>query len=324
MISTINKKYIISILALCMIINFSADAQKKTPIIFKWQDNHAKNIVGRYLKKDAMIKMDETTIHINYSMDKNKPYLLLIQGMGSNARSNYRREIKALSKKYNLLLPDLIYFGESTSTSNNYSPDYQAEQIHKVINLLGITEKINVMGYSYGGLVAAMYNEKYPESVNKLIIVDGLVKYLSKEKSDSLANAVGAKALIDVVVPCTLQDFDASQKAISSKKMQMSNGIKRKVIAYYFTPFKDIRLLQSDYLINNQTRYQQYNYNLDKTKTLLIWGEKDGVVPLETGQKLHANFPNTELIVYPNVKHDLLFSQPKKLSRDVIKFLGKE
>ena len=296
-------------------------AQKETPLIFQWQDNHAKNILHKYLKKDEMIKMDETTIHISYSMDKNKPYLLLLQGMGSNARSNYRKEIKALSKKYNLLLPDLIYFGESTSTSKNYSPDYQAEQIHKVIIQLGITEKINVMGYSYGGLIAAMYNEKYNESVNKLIIVDGLVKYISKEKSDSLANAVGAKALIDVVVPCTLPDFDASQRAISSKKMSISNGIKRKVIAYYFQPFKDIRLLQSNYLIIHQTQYQQYNYNLDKTKTLLIWGEKDGVIPLETGKKLHATFPNTKLITYPDTKHDVLFSQSKQLNKDVINFL---
>ena len=218
-------------------------------------------------------------------------------------------------------MPDLIYFGESTSTSKNYSPDYQAEQIHNVINQLGITEKINVMGYSYGGLVAAMYNQKYNETVNKLIIVDGLVKYLSKTKSDSLANAVGAKALIDVVVPCTLEDFDASQRAISTKKMQISNGIKRKVIAHYFIPYKDIRLLQSDYLINHQTQYQQYNYNIDKTKTLLIWGEKDGVVPLETGQKLHAAYPDTKLITYPDTRHDVLFSQSKKLNEDVINFL---
>ena len=36
---------------------------------------------------------------------------------------------------------------------------------------------------------------------------------------------------------------------------------------------------------------------------LLIWGEKDEIVPLEVGRKLARNIPNSKLVVVPNCGH---------------------
>lgn len=36
---------------------------------------------------------------------------------------------------------------------------------------------------------------------------------------------------------------------------------------------------------------------------LLIWGEKDKIVPLEVGRKLAGNIPNAKLVVVPNCGH---------------------
>ena len=36
---------------------------------------------------------------------------------------------------------------------------------------------------------------------------------------------------------------------------------------------------------------------------LLIWGEKDKIVPLEIGRKLAGNIPNSKLVVVPNCGH---------------------
>jgi len=63
-----------------------------------------------------------------------------------------------------------------------------------------------------------------------------------------------------------------------------------------------------DYLFERQTIYQSYNYNLDKTQTLLIWGAKDGAIPISVGNSLQKAFPNsTKLIIFskPNMMHIL-------------------
>lgn len=301
---------------------YSLQAQDKTPAIFRWQDNYAKKNIHKYVKGDTLIKTSNAVIHIHYSKDNTKPYLLMLHGMGANARTNWGSQVKTLSKQFNLILPDLIYFGESTSSSNNYSIELQVEQIHEAILKLGINSKLNVMGFSYGGLTAAMYNQLHHDDVLKLIIIDGPVKFYSGQLADSLANLVGVKTIKNVIVPPTIADFDGMKKAVMSRGFPTTKKLKRKIIRCFFMPTKTIRDAQMDYLFERQSIYQGYDYYIDKTPTLLIWGEKDGAVPISVGNNLHKAFPNTtQLLVFPKAKHDAHFRESKKVNKAVIEFL---
>lgn len=297
-------------------------AKADVPAMFRWQDKQAKKHVKKYLQHDTLLKTSEATLHISYNNDTLKPFLLLLHGMGANARSNWYNQIKPLSKKFNLIMPDLIYFGESTTLTQNISVEFQAQQIHEAILKLGITGKINIMGFSYGGLTAAMYNELFYNEVSKLIIIDGPVKFFSGQMADSLAKSVGIKGMNNMIVPGTIEEFDGMQKAVMSSSFPITKKMKRKIITHFFEPTKEIRNKQMTYLIEHQTTYQNYTYNLDKTPTLLIWGGKDGVVPPSVGIALNKAFPNTtKLIIYPKAKHDAHFSETKKLNKAVIQFI---
>ncbi len=297
-------------------------SQTKTPAIFKWQDKLARKNIHKHLAYDTIVKTSQANIHISYSKDTTKPYLLLLHGMGANARTNWSSQIAPLSKKFNLILPDLVYFGESTSSSGDYSVEFQVQQIREAILRLGITSKLNVMGFSYGGLTAAMYNQLHQSEVIKLIIIDGPVKFYSGELADSVANLVDVKTIKNLIAPITLDDFDGMQKAVMSKKFPMSKKLKLKLLAHFFSPTKTIRDAQMDYLFLRQKIYQHYSYNLELTQTLLIWGQKDGAVPISVGNNLHKAFPNTtQLLVFPKAKHDAHFRNSKQLNKAVIEFL---
>jgi pimeloyl-ACP methyl ester carboxylesterase len=301
---------------------FSLVSQTKIPAMFRWQDKYATKNIHKYVKGDTLINTSNAVIHLHYSKDNTKPYLLMLHGMGANARTNWGSQLKELSKHFNLILPDLIYFGESTSASNNYSIELQVEQIHEALMKLGVTSKINVMGFSYGGLTAAMYNQLHQSEVIKLIIIDGPVKFYSGELADSLANLVDVKTIKNLIAPITLADFDGMQKAVMSKKFPMSKKLKLKLLAHFFSPTKTIRDAQMDYLFLRQKIYQHYNYNLELTQTLLIWGQKDGAVPISVGNNLHKAFPNTtQLLVFSKAKHDAHFRNSKQLNKAVIEFL---
>ena len=219
-------------------------------------------------------------------------------------------------------MPDLIYFGESSSTSQIVSVEFQVQQIHEAISKLGITEKIHIMGFSYGGLTAAVFNQLFHSKVNKLVIIDGPVKYYSNQMADSMAHSLGVKDINRLIVPTTIQEFDGMRKAVMSSDFRLSNNMKQKILTYKFLPFKEIRDKQMNYLISHESTYQNYNYNLDKTETLLIWGEKDGVIPSNVGIRLHNAYPHTtKLIIYSDAKHDAHFSKSKQLNTDVLNFL---
>lgn len=290
--------------------------------MFRWQDQHARKHLKHYVHHDTLMATSAATLHISYNSDPEKPYLLMLHGMGANARSNWSSQIGPLSKQFNVILPDLIYFGESTSSSQNYSVEFQAQQIHEALLSLGIADSLHVMGFSYGGLCAAMYNELYQPQVRKLIIIDGPVKFFSARMADSLASAVGVKGMNNVVAPTTIEGFDAMKQAVMSSWFPATKSLKRKVITYFFLPSKATRDLQMNYLVANERHYRNYSYNIDKTPTLLIWGARDGVIPLSVGKALHAAYPaTTRLLVFPKAKHDAHFKERKALNKAVIAFL---
>lgn len=296
----------------------------QTPFVFQQQEKYVNRQIHRYLKKDTVIETSGAKIHINYSNNTYKPFLLLLHGMGANARSNWFKQVPYLSRYYNLLVPDLIYFGESTSKENNYSPEFQAVQINQVIKGLNITSKINVMGFSYGGLVAAIYNQLFPDHVGKLIVIDGPVKFFSGQMADSVARIAGTSDITALLVPQTLKDLKCLRKAALSKRIPTTKSFKKKLIAHFFAPYLDTRKKQITYLFTNQLLYQNYSYNLNTTPTLFVWGAKDGVVPLSVGKSLNACFPKTtQLLVFKKAKHDVQFRYSNSLNKAIIEFLKK-
>jgi pimeloyl-ACP methyl ester carboxylesterase len=313
-------------LILFLFISHTILAQTKQPMMFRWQDKHARKHLKKYIAHDTLIKTSAAVLHISYNTKPGKPYLLMLHGMGANARTNWSSQIGPLSEQFNLILPDLIYFGESTSASNNYSVEFQVEQIHEALLSLGMSESLDVMGFSYGGLVAATYNGLYREQVKKLVIIDGPVKFFSSRMADSLAKSVGIDRINNLIAPTTPAEFDGMLKAvISSTAFPATKRLKRKIIRFFFTPTKAIRDRQMDYLAQHETYYQGYDYKLDKTETLLIWGEKDGVIPVSVGKALHAAYPQTtRLLLFPRAKHDAHFKERKALNVSVIDFLTRQ
>ena len=86
-------------------------AQTKIPRMFSMQDKFAKKNIKKHIKHDTLIATSDAILHISYSNENDKPTLLLLHGMGANARTNWSSQIKTLSKSFNLiasLLVDLV------------------------------------------------------------------------------------------------------------------------------------------------------------------------------------------------------------------------
>jgi pimeloyl-ACP methyl ester carboxylesterase len=303
-------------------LNFLLSAQERVPKAFRMQEKKVTKRIHKYVHHDTLIETSGAYIHLNYSNNPQKPYLLLLHGMGVDGRTNWYSQLKQLSKHYNLIVPDLIYFGGSKSKKKDYSVEFQAEQIHEMLEKLVIESTVHVMGFSYGGLTAAVYNELYPNKKSKLILIDAPVKFYSTPMADSMANLCGVKSMSNIIVPQNLNDFAALEKAVLSRKFPISKKMKLKFISHYITPTLQIRQNQINYLKTEEKTYQNYTYHLESTKTLLIWGAKDGVVPLSVGEALNKAYPTTtQLLVFKKAKHDVHFRYSKKLNTAVLEFL---
>ena len=79
-----------------------------------------------------------------------------------------------LEDKFELILPDLRGFGESTTVGAPYSMDDYASDIAGLLDQFGI-QKAAVAGHSMGGYVALAFAKLYPERVSGLALISSQV-----------------------------------------------------------------------------------------------------------------------------------------------------
>jgi pimeloyl-ACP methyl ester carboxylesterase len=57
------------------------------------------------------------------------------------------------------------------------------------------------------------------------------------------------------------------------------------------------------------------------TPTLIIWGERDELLPRADGSALAAAIPGSRLVVYPDTGHLVLWEQPARVASDLTAFV---
>ncbi|WP_411978322.1 alpha/beta fold hydrolase [Streptomyces scopuliridis] len=73
---------------------------------------------------------------------------------------------------YTVIAPDLRGTGGSAVTEAGYDRDNQARDVHELLQALGLTGPVRMVGHDIGGMVAFSYARLYPEKVHKLALVD--------------------------------------------------------------------------------------------------------------------------------------------------------
>lgn len=305
--------------------NNYAQYQDDYSYLFKVIERKQQKNVQKYCPNSILAKTSKATIYYHTNaVDPKKPNLVLLHGMGLDAKTNWSKQIKTFTKNFNVFIPDLVYFGKSTSDTSNFSVEFQAQQIHEAVcQHFGNTAKLNIVGFSYGGLTAAIFNYLYSFKINKLVIADGPVKFFTEAMADSIASRNKVPKFTNVIVPETNDQLKVTFKLSVSKQIHVPNFLKKKIIRFFFLKYKKYRHAQMNYLLNNKEFYNTCNYSLDKTNTLLIWGEKDGVIPISVGYQLNQQFPKTtKLMVFKKAKHDAHFRNAKQFNKIITLFLN--
>ncbi|RHN42901.1 putative triacylglycerol lipase [Medicago truncatula] len=88
----------------------------------------------------------------------NKPSLLLLHGMGANAMWQWNEFISQLTRRFNIYVPDLLFFGEAHTSKPNRTESFQAQCVAALMEA-HCARRMNVVGVSYGGFVGGESGE---------------------------------------------------------------------------------------------------------------------------------------------------------------------
>lgn len=151
-----------------------------------------------------------TTIHF-WAPPKStsKPSLLLLHGFGPAAPWQWRRQVAALSPHFDLCVPDLLFFGGSSTASPERSEAFQAACVARLMEIRGV-RRYSVMGTSYGGFVAYRMAAAAGEgrAVERVVIASSAVN-LVREDSEGLLRRGKAERVEDLMLPASAAQLRA-------------------------------------------------------------------------------------------------------------------
>ena len=247
------------------------------------------------------------------------PTVIFLHGFGGNGLYTWWSQAKALSKTHRVIVPDLLWFGGSDSTSIP-SLDAQAEAVQALVDhLVPSGETVDVLGISYGGFVALRYGQIDPKRQRSLVLVDSPGRFFDDQDEKDLLARYKVDTVEELFVPTTTERVRALIQLAYHKPPPLPEPLLKDLKAKVFSAHQDEqRELLTD--LNTKREHYQSTPFASYKKSLVIWGEFDQVFPLEIAHKL-AGEMKAELLIVHNAGHAPVFDRPKIVNQRLQSFL---
>lgn len=250
-----------------------------------------------------------------------KPVLLLIPGFGLNAIWHWNAQVGPMSRHFDVIVPDLIFFGGSTTSSSQRSEIFQAEAFIKLLDVLGVADRhLYIAGTSYGGFVAYhMARLLGPERIKRVVIASSdLLK--SEEDDKELMARAGVDNLVDLMLPN------------NTKTLKSLLGLTTYRAPKFMPEFLLRDIMRSHYKDNTERKLEILNGLTVGTKdfelaplqqdVLVIWGEGDQVFNVKNAHKMKEKLgDNAKLEILPKTGHMPHQEDSKRFNKILSNFL---
>ena len=254
--------------------------------------------------------------------------LLLLHGLGDSAQ-DWHWVMPALVQRYRVYAPDLPGSGTSAKPPADYSPRFYARFVHDFLDAVGVADAA-IAGHSFGGLTAICFALAAPARVRALVLVDSAG--LGREVNIGL-RLVSAPAYGDVTALWAQTPPGNIQRMLARTALQFARPgrVPRAWLADQY------RLAQQPGFLPATLRELRAQVNLAGQRnvvldqlprltmpTLLIWGDRDQVVPVHHAHAALAQLQGGQLTVIPDCGHVPHVEQPKRFANVLRTFLDEQ
>lgn len=267
---------------------------------------------------EHFVKVENGTVHF-WTGGEGEP-LMMMHGFGTGSEFQLKEQVKPLGKKYFLILPDLMWFGESYSEKEDYSIDFQAETLEQLMDSMSI-EKFHLMGLSLGGMVASVMAINNPNRVQKLVIVDSPVAPYLFTMDESLVIAERMSySPVDALVPSSLDGVRFLMQFGYHKPPKAPNFVLKDALKYLRQNLKQ-RIGIAKYIEENAGNlFTNTGYNI--TQETLVLGAEYSFMPVEAGKRIAERIgKNATYKMVTDSAHQIMDDNPEEFNQFVLEFL---
>ncbi len=253
--------------------------------------------------------------------------IILIHGFGAK-KETWIAQIGALSEKYKVISLDLRGTGKSERPNILYTMDLFADDIKGLLNFLGI-EKAHIAGRSMGGMIAQHFVLKYPERVNKLILITTTAGFPDEQGVELVIK--GRVDQIETFKKKPETSFWQLARIVFHPKFRQQMKVDPKKKFHDIWNVDDLikesmkNPSNSQDIINQGHAIKKHNI-LDKlgeikTKTLIIASSHDRLTSKSSMEEMHKRIPNSVLKIIQKAGHFSHLSRAPEFNKILLEFL---
>lgn len=269
--------------------------------------------------------------------------LLLVPGGGGGSHDYFYPHFSSLADSFQVIYYDAFGRGLSERTKNlkEYSFERDVDEIESLRNALGLG-KINILGHSFSGATVQAYAVKYPNSVNKIILIDPLTTGKAYQELTDRFN----QHIADL-----FPEIDAKIKTIRAKGIKSSHNEHQMAYLehfenifsfFYFFDHHQPPLVwdsitfnpdvyyalagdDADFVIGGDVKNLDFTAGLQKlpNQILIITGRFDQVVFPRLVVEFKNKLPNARLIFMEKSGHNPFIEENEETMSVIRQFLKK-
>ncbi len=286
---------------------------------------------GEWLRIDWADRVRKLTVDstlgrtpVNYVESGKGPPVLMVHGLGGSWR-NWLENIPYLARSHRVIALDLPGFGTSPLPEKQITIGSYGDFLVEFADTLGLGPETALVGHSMGGFISTEAAIARPDRFSSLVLVAAAgITYASIKTSQKDMAKVIVKAMMPIAAGSLERGFNRSRlrSAQFAGVFAHPTRISREMLWELSSYAMDAPgLIQAAYAIAGyDTRDRLPEIRIP---TLLIWGNRDLLVPVPAAFSYRRKIPDAELSLLDDTGHMIQMERPARFNDDVEEFIDR-
>ena len=253
-----------------------------------------------------------------------RPAVVFLHGL-AGCWQNWLENIVPLAADHRVIAIDFPGFGESPMPAGPISVSAYARTVVEVLDALGL-ERATIVGNSMGGFVGCEMAIRFPQRIERLVLVAGAglsLRHMRHERK------TGARARVENLLFFGLGRL-ARHTDLVVRSRRLRRGLLLLVVARPERLSGPLIAEQAhgagkpgfDDALEAMTAYPiRDRLGEISCPALIVWGEDDRLVPVRDAAEFEWLIGDARKIVYPDTGHMVMLERPERFNEDLRAFI---
>jgi pimeloyl-ACP methyl ester carboxylesterase len=228
--------------------------------------------------EEKVVDVGGVAIHCLIAGPAGAPRVVFVHGLGGSYET-WSLNLPAFAERFRICALDLVGAGSSDKPAMDYSVPSLADLLARFLDAMGEDwQRVSLVGHSLGGAIALAFASRYPERVERLVLVD----------SAGLGPEIDGEVLNLMRTTPTIEGIRAELTHFFAHSGLVQQALVEQLYQQRIRPgAREALLSTAEAAFGGNHQHMDLRETLSSlpNEVLVVWGNADGVIPVTHAQQ---------------------------------------